>query len=54
MYVSPWLGSFVNTEIVILFPEIFLFSDLDEDEMEALKTYIIHGPDFDSIDYDVR
>jgi len=27
---------------------------LDDDEMEALKTYIIHGPDFDSVDYDVR
>ena len=31
-----------------------LTSELNEEEIEALKTYIIHGPDFDAIDYDVR
>ena len=31
-----------------------LTSTLNDDELTALRTYITYGPDFDSIDYDVR
>lgn len=31
-----------------------LTSNLNDDEMDALRTFMTHGPDFDSIDYDVR
>ena len=29
-------------------------SGLNSEEMEALKSYILYGPDFDASDYDVR
>ena len=31
-----------------------LTKHLNDEEMAALRSYIIHGPDFDAIDYDVR
>ncbi len=31
-----------------------LTSGLNDEETQALKSYIVHGPDFDEVDYDVR